>query len=92
MCLPEKPVTLTPEQISDINRKMSDFRHDVNNHLALIVAGIELLRLKPDMTERVIANMQQQPQKIMDQIKDFSDVLEQILGICRNDETGFVAD
>lgn len=92
MSPPEKPVTLTPEQIEEITRKLADFRHDVNNHLALIVAGIELLRLKPELTDRVVTNMNQQPQKIMDQVRDFSDLIEGSLGIHRNSQDGIAVD
>ena len=39
MGLPAHPVTLTVEQIEDLNRKLSTLRHDINGDLALIVAA-----------------------------------------------------
>ena len=38
MLLPAQPVTLTPEQIAELNKKLSTMRHDINNSLALVLA------------------------------------------------------
>jgi hypothetical protein len=46
MALPTGPVTLKVEELDQLNRKLSDMRHDVNNHLSLIVAALELIRYK----------------------------------------------
>jgi len=34
MPLPDQPVTLVPEQVAELNRKLSVMRHDVNNNLS----------------------------------------------------------
>ena len=46
MALPNGPVTLKVEELDQLNRKLSDMRHDVNNHLSLMVAALELIRYK----------------------------------------------
>jgi hypothetical protein len=46
MTLPTAPVTLTIGELEDLNRKLSDMRHDINNHLSLMVAALELIRYK----------------------------------------------
>ncbi|HTL58158.1 MAG TPA: hypothetical protein VL361_20895 [Candidatus Limnocylindrales bacterium] len=46
MALPREPITLAVGQIDDLNRRLSDMRHDINNHLSLIVAALELIRVK----------------------------------------------
>ena len=46
MPLPSGPITLTVKQVDELNRKLSDMRHDINNHLSLIVAALELIRVK----------------------------------------------
>ena len=81
MGLPRQPVPLTPEQVAELHRKLSDLRHDVNNHLALMVAALELIRRKPEMIQRMMDNLTDQPQKILDEIKKFSEELEKALRI-----------
>ena len=46
MALPSEPVTFSPGELQELNRKLSDMRHDINNHLSLIVAALELIRYK----------------------------------------------
>lgn len=84
MGLPDKPVTLSPEQLGELNKKLSMMRHNVNNHLALIVAASELIRRKPEMAARLIENIGQQPDRIIAEIRSFSDELEAAFGIKRD--------
>lgn len=81
MVLPQKPVTLTPDQIAELNEKLARTRHDINNHLSLIVAGVDLIRLKPDMAARMVDTISQQPDKIVAQMRAFSHEFEVALGI-----------
>ncbi|MBI5774060.1 MAG: hypothetical protein HZA89_10000 [Verrucomicrobia bacterium] len=81
MALPQTPVTLTPEQIAELNEKLARTRHDINNHLALVVASVELIRLKPGMAPRYVDTIEQQPDKIIAQMRGFSREFEAALGI-----------
>jgi hypothetical protein len=65
-------VRLTVEQIQELNQKLSTMRHDINNHLSLILAATELIRHKPQMAERMMATLCEQPAKISDSIAKFS--------------------
>ncbi len=87
MALPDKTVALAPEQIAELNRKLSAMRHNVNNHLAMIVAAAELQKRKPELTERMLENILQQPDRIISEVRSFSDEFEATLGITRD---GFV--
>ena len=84
MGLPQQPVPLSPEQVADLSRKLSDLRHNVNNHLALMVAALELIRRKPDTAARMINNLNEQPQKILEEIKKFSVEFEKTLMITQD--------
>jgi len=84
MGLPQQPVPLSPEQVADLSRKLSDLRHNVNNHLALMVAALELIRRKPDAAARMINNLNEQPQKILEEIKKFSVEFEKTLMITQD--------
>ncbi len=83
MGLPPTPVTLTTEQIAELNQKLSEMRHNVNNHLALIVAAAELMRRKPEMAARFLTSFTEQPQRISDEIRRFSVEFESFVGISR---------
>jgi hypothetical protein len=80
----DSSIALTPEQIADLAKGLSHMRHDVNNHLSLIVAACELIKRKPELANRMVENIVQQPEKICADIRTFSDSIELILGIKRN--------
>lgn len=90
MGMPDKPVTLAPDQIADLNRKLGMMRHNVNNQLALIVAAAELIRRKPDMAARLIDNILQQPDRITQEMRDFSEEFEVSHGIIREGTTTMI--
>ncbi len=83
MPLPNEPVTLSPAQLAELNGKLSDMRHDINNHLSLIVATMELIRLKPASAERMVSTLGEQPARISESLKKFSAEFEKTFGITR---------
>lgn len=83
MGLPTDPVILSAEKVADLNRKFSALRHDINNHLSLIIAGLELARYRPETSERMLASAAEQPPKITEALKKFSSEFEAILRITR---------
>jgi len=83
MALPSQPVTLTVEQLGELNRQLGNMRHDINNNLSLIVAAAELIRHKPQVAERMMATLAEQPGKITAAMNKFSTSFEQTFGITR---------
>ena len=81
--MPTEPVTLTVAQLDELNRKLANMRHDINNNLSLIVAAMELMKHKPQMTERMMTTLGEQPAKIGDAVSKFSTEFERALGISR---------
>jgi hypothetical protein len=84
MVLPTEPVTLSVEEITELNRKLSTLRHDVNNHLSLIIAAVELVRRKPEGAERMLTMLVEQPQRIAVALTKFSGDVEAALRITRS--------
>jgi prophage DNA circulation protein len=84
MPLPNQPVTLTVEQIGELHKKLANLRHDVNNDLALVTAAVEIIRHKPESTERMLSGLSNKPQKIAEAVTQFSRELEIALGITRS--------
>jgi hypothetical protein len=84
MVLPEQPVTLTVEQIAALNRELANMRHDINNHLSLVLAAVELIRAKPQMTERMTATLLEQPPKISQAMQKYASEFEKAYGLKRH--------
>jgi len=83
MSLPTEPVTLSVAQIDELNKRLADLRHDVNNYVSLILASAELLRRRPETAERMLASIVEQPPKIITAVRQFSGELEAALHITR---------
>jgi len=83
MPLPTEPVTLSAEQIAELNQKLSNMRHDVNNNLSLMMAAAELVRRRPESAERMWKTLADQPHKIAECVTEFSRELETFLKISR---------
>jgi hypothetical protein len=81
MRTPSQPVSFTAEQIKDLNQRLSNLRHDINNHLSLIMAATELIKHKPQMAERMMATLAEQPPKITAALSTFSAEFENAFGI-----------
>jgi len=83
MQMPSKPVQFSVEQVQDLNHKLSTLRHDINNHLSLMMAATELIRHKPQMAERMLDTLIEQPTKISAAMQSFSAEFESAFGISR---------
>jgi hypothetical protein len=75
---------LTPEQVAELNQKLSHMRHEVNNQLSLVVAALELIRFKPDTKEKMLNTISEQPPKIIAEMQKFSSEFEKAFGIVRD--------
>ena len=80
---PTGPITLTVEQIAELNKKLSTLRHDINGDLALVVASAELVKLNPASAQQRLKLLLDQPDKIRKKMDQFSVEFEKTLGIAR---------
>jgi hypothetical protein len=83
MGIPKVPPALNEEQLIELNSKLSHMRHEINNQLSLVVAALELIRFRPEMRERMINTLGEQPPKIMAEVAKFTAEFEQTFGITR---------
>ena len=81
--MPDRPVSLTVEQVAELNTKLRTARHDINNYLSLIVASVELIRCKPETAERMMTTLVEQPPRISAALQKFSAEFERTLGMTR---------
>ena len=84
MRTPSQPVQLSVEEIQELNHKLSTLRHDINNNLSLIMAATELIRHKPQMAERMMVTLCEQPPKISAAMAKFTSEFETAFGITRH--------
>ena len=82
MGLPSEPVTLSVEQVAELNRQLRDMRHDINNNLCYIVAALEIMR-RSEKPDELRATLTQQAMRIPEQLKAFSATFEKALSISK---------
>ena len=78
---PSQPITLSVKQLEELNSRLSNMRHDINNNLSLIIAAVELIRYKPQMAEKMMATLVEQPPKITSSMSKFTAEFERALGL-----------
>ena len=83
MGLPTQPITLSVQELADLNQKLAHLRHDLNNNLSLMVAAVELIRHKPQMADKMLVTLGEQPPKMSACLNKFSLEFERALGITR---------
>ena len=81
---PPKDELKTPVMYFLIADEFLIFDHEVNNQLSLIVAALELVRFRPEMRDRMLNTLSEQPPKIIAEIAKFSAEFEQTFGITRD--------
>lgn len=84
MALPSEPITLSAEQVEELQRKLAKLRHDINNNLSLIVAAVELIKHNPDMFARMVNVLSEQPSKIAEAMRAYSVEFEKTIGVTRS--------
>jgi hypothetical protein len=84
MAVPKEPITLSVAQIEHLQSKLGILRHNVNNHLALILAATEIVRRKPESVDRLLNSICGPQEKIGLEVNAFSAELERMLGITRD--------
>ncbi len=83
MPLPDDPVTLSADQVRELNRKLANLRHDVNNSLSLMTAAVELIKRRPENAGNMWDTLIEQPRKITGVISQFSRDFEAALHITK---------
>jgi hypothetical protein len=84
MTLPSQPVTLAVSQIDQLNQQLANLRHDINNHLSLMMAAAEVIRRKPEAAARMSATFDELPRKVTDAVLRFSAEFEKNFDIRRS--------
>ena len=84
MGVPNAPATLTAAQLTELNNQLAHMRHEINNQLSLVVTALELMRLRPELRDKLLLTIGQQPSMILAEVAKFSSEFEQAFGITRD--------
>ena len=84
MVIPKTPVILSPSQIEELAQKFKNMRHEINNHLSVVVLSVEILQKKPELMKHTSAVIEEQRLKISQDIAQFSAEFERAFDIIRN--------
>ena len=76
-------MTLSAEQIRELNQQLADLRHDLNNSLSLMTAAAELIQRRPENAGNMWSTLIEQPRKIAGSLSQFSRDLEAALHITK---------
>jgi hypothetical protein len=82
-------LSVSREQIQELNRELSRMRHQINNHLSLMLAAAEMIQRKPESTPQWVARLTEQPPKISDEVEAFSQQFERTFGLKNEEEPPF---
>jgi deoxyribose-phosphate aldolase len=74
---------LTAEQLMDLDVRLSIMRHDIRGHLGVIVAAVEMMRLRPDYMQTAFTVLNERSPKIIGEMDKFSEAFEHKLGLRR---------
>jgi hypothetical protein len=75
----QENLVLSPEQVHAVLEQLRKTRHDINNHLAVIMASAELIRQRPELADRLLESLAAKPAAITEALKALSFELEQAL-------------
>lgn len=74
-------VVLSEAQVAELAEQLAVMRHDVNNHISLIMAAVELITRKPEAAARLANTLRGQPARVAASMKLFTAQFETALGI-----------
>ena len=65
-----------------LSERLSKMRHDVRGCLTIIVSGCDMVRLKPELTEKYLTQFSEKSKKIIELIDSFSKDFERNSTLC----------
>jgi hypothetical protein len=83
MGLPCEPVSLSAEQVGELNDHLSTMRHAINNHLTVMSIAAELALSAPDTAPQRMSALLKQVPEVKELLKTFSVEFERALGISK---------
>ena len=76
----EPAITLSKEDISQLQKKFSEIKHSINNALAVMMALSEMSQRRPDYAEKLASTVLSKAPQIVTSLQEFTQVLNEKAG------------
>ena len=76
----EPGITLSQEEISQLQKKFSEIKHSINNALAVMMALSEMSQRRPDYAEKLASTVLSKAPQIVTSLQEFTQVLNEKAG------------
>jgi len=76
----EPAITLSQEEISQLQKKFSEIKHSINNALAVMMALSEMSQRRPDYGEKLASTVLSKAPQIVTSLQEFTQVLNEKAG------------
>ena len=73
---------LSPGGYGSLSERLSKMRHDVRGCLTIIVSGCDMVRLRPELTEKYLSQFSDKSKKIIELMDSFSKHFERNSTLC----------
>lgn len=73
--------TLSPEELSQLQKKFSEIKHSINNALAVMMALSEMSQRRPDYAEKLAATVLSKAPQIVSSLQEFTQLLNEKAGV-----------
>ena len=73
-------ITLSREEITQLQRKFSEIKHSINNALAVMMALSEMSQRRPDYAEKLASTVLSKAPQIVTSLQEFTEALNEKAG------------
>ena len=73
--------TLSPEELSQLQKKFSEIKHSINNALAVMMALSEMSQRRPDYAEKLATTVLSKAPQIVSGLQEFTQLLSEKAGV-----------
>jgi len=71
---------LSPEELTQLQRKFSEIKHSINNALAVMMALSEMSQRRPDYSEKLASTVLTKAPQIVSSLQEFTQALNEKAG------------
>jgi hypothetical protein len=72
---------LSPEELAQLQKKFSEIKHGINNHLAVMSAMAEMSQRRPDYAEKLASTVLTRWPQIASGLQEFAQLLNEKAGV-----------
>lgn len=76
-------ITLSREEMAQLQKKFSEIKHSINNALAVMMALSEMSQRRPDYAEKLASTVLTKAPQIVSSLQEFTQALNEKAGTAR---------